>query len=476
MRKTGIILVLLMLFAAASYAADPPAAQAIPGGTLAPDDVTAGMYFWGYGVKRDYARAMQLWHKTADKGDALASFNIGAMYQDGWGVPRDLVEAMKWFRRAAYLGNPNAQRNMGEVYGGGWGVKQDFAEATRWYDRAAGQGDYIAQFTMGDLYAKGEGGLKQDYAQALLWFNLAAGAKKNNAEGSAAYNSVENFDPTIVAFAAKQRDTIVAKATADQASQAQRLVAAWKPTSYQLFTGKANPADVIEESAAAIAFHDYQVARQLLLPLADRGNAQAQEMVGTLYAIGADGANKNYASAMEWYQNAAKQGNARAEVAIGWMYENGWGVRRDQVEAVKWYRKAAEQGNDVAQRNIGNAYAGGWAGVKQDYAEAAKWYTQAANQGDYVAQYTLGGMYAEGKPGVNQDNVQALMWLTLAGATLRDADKYDFTFIDIFDGSIVEYARKQKDALAAKMPQDQVTRAQSLVAGWKQSHGSAAGP
>ncbi len=34
---------------------------------------------------------------------------------------------------------------------------------------------------------------------------------------------------------------------------------------------------------------------------------------------------------------------------LGWMYENGRGVRRDRVEAVRWYRLAAEQGDDDAK-------------------------------------------------------------------------------------------------------------------------------
>ena len=37
------------------------------------------------------------------------------------------------------------------------------------------------------------------------------------------------------------------------------------------------------------------------------------------------------------------QGNAEAQINLGVLYANGWGVAQDYVEALKWYRKAADQ-------------------------------------------------------------------------------------------------------------------------------------
>jgi TPR repeat protein len=44
----------------------------------------------------------------------------------------------------------------------------------------------------------------------------------------------------------------------------------------------------------------------------------------------------------------ANQGNAEAQMQLGWMYYSGEGVPRNYVESHKWYRKAAEQGNKDA--------------------------------------------------------------------------------------------------------------------------------
>src|SRR5229473_1429489 len=49
----------------------------------------------------------------------------------------------------------------------------------------------------------------------------------------------------------------------------------------------------------------------------------------------------DYASAALWYQKAADQGYARALINLGFLYEQGLGVTKDQANALKLYRKAA---------------------------------------------------------------------------------------------------------------------------------------
>ena len=105
---------------------------------------------------------------------------------------------------------------------------------------------------------------------------------------------------------------------------------------------------------------------------------------------------------------AAKQGNAKAQVNLGLMYEQGQGVRQDYAQAVQWYRRAAEQGYADAQVNLGLMYANGQ-GVRQDYTQAVQWCRRAAEQGHAGAQFNLGVMYAEGR-GVRQDLALAQEW------------------------------------------------------------------
>jgi TPR repeat protein len=140
---------------------------------------------------------------------------------------------------------------------------------------------------------------------------------------------------------------------------------------------------------------------------AEKGDAEAQFKLGYLYDLGR-GVVKDEAEAVNWYRKAADQGYANAQAGLGRMYSNGLGVAKDEVEALKWYRKSADQGNPFAQVSLGLAYELG-SGVAKDEAESVKWYRKAADQGFGPAQSNLGNMYAEGKS-VTRDEAEAVKW------------------------------------------------------------------
>ncbi len=87
----------------------------------------------------------------------------------------------------------------------------------------------------------------------------------------------------------------------------------------------------------------------------------------------------DYATVVRELRPLAEQGDANAQNNLGNMYDYGQGVPRDDAKAVKWYRKAAEQGNAGAQYNLGVMYGNGQ-GVPQDYAQAHMWYNLAASR------------------------------------------------------------------------------------------------
>ena len=73
--------------------------------------------------------------------------------------------------------------------------------------------------------------------------------------------------------------------------------------------------------------------------------AAAEAAVADAFQIGMDAYNRgDLILAMEWFRKAAEQGEARAQMKLGLMYQTGGGVAQDDKEAVKWYRKAAENG------------------------------------------------------------------------------------------------------------------------------------
>lgn len=121
----------------------------------------------------DFKKAYELWLDEAEKGDASAQTNVGALYAAGQGVPRDDREAAKWFHLAAAQGDTKAQTNLGALYAVGQGVPRDEQEAAKWFHMAAAQGNAKAQSYLGVLYSRGSG-VKQDDQEAAKWFHMAA--------------------------------------------------------------------------------------------------------------------------------------------------------------------------------------------------------------------------------------------------------------------------------------------------------------
>src|SRR5215471_765837 len=73
--------------------------------------------------------------------------------------------------------------------------------------------------------------------------------------------------------------------------------------------GTGTPAGPIEDATAAVERRDLATALQLLRPLAERGNADAQMKLGFLYVAGG-GIPQDYAAAVKWFHLAADQGQA----------------------------------------------------------------------------------------------------------------------------------------------------------------------
>jgi len=85
--------------------------------------------------------------------------------------------------------------------------------------------------------------------------------------------------------------------------------------------------------------NDNATALQYYLLAADKGDANAEYMVGFYYKTGKL-VEKNTTMALIWYKKAADRGVAEAQKAIGKMFEEGDGVIRDRVMAEMCYARS----------------------------------------------------------------------------------------------------------------------------------------
>jgi len=140
-------------------------------------------YVKGHGVPQDYATARGWFEKAAAQGDRLAQSYLGFLYQTGRGVPQDYTQARQWYEKAAAQGDRLAQSSLGVLYALGLGVPQDYATARQWYEKAAAQGDRLAQVALGYLYVEGKG-VPKDEIKGVEWIRKAAEQGDANGQDS----------------------------------------------------------------------------------------------------------------------------------------------------------------------------------------------------------------------------------------------------------------------------------------------------
>lgn len=100
-------------------------------------------------------------------------------------------------------------------------------------------------------------------------------------------------------------------------------------------------------------FGEYDKAVEKWLPLLEQNFPEAQASMGWLYQAGL-GVKKNESLAFELYMKAAKQNNAIAQNNLGVMYENAIAIDKDLDMAKYWYQRSAEQGYRFGEYNLAN--------------------------------------------------------------------------------------------------------------------------
>lgn len=118
---------------------------------------------------------------------------------------------------------------------------------------------------------------------------------------------------------------------------------------FAAFLAGASPAVAdIEAARDLMEAGRFQEAMIAFLPAARSGNADAEELIGVMYALGL-GVERDDVRAFEWYLRAAMKGHPGAQSGVGWYYEVGRGMPApDLVRAYMWYVLSAIGGDPDA--------------------------------------------------------------------------------------------------------------------------------
>ncbi len=190
----------------------------------------------------------------------------------------------------------DVQFKIGQLYENGSKLTpQNYVKAFAWYGDAAEKGDINAQLKLAEMYAKGKG-VHQDLEVAFVLYRTLA------SQG----NDVAQYALGEMYFAGQ--------------GVAQNIV-----TGLDLLQKSAN------QDNAEAAFALGNVYAKGFGEDADEQNILSDE--GVVYSNMEEGISQNYKRSAAWYLQAATQGHADAQAALGMMYFEGKGVKSNDFTA-----------------------------------------------------------------------------------------------------------------------------------------------
>ena len=348
----------------------------------------ADAYLKGKGVKRSFQDAALWLEKVAQAGDAQAQYQLAHLYLEGKGVSKSDENAAEWLSKAAKNGNLNAEQELALCYRDGRGVPQSNEKYYAWIEKNADNEKAETLLDLAKAFYAGDG-VTKDVNKAKFW------AQKATKKGS---------------------------------HEADFLLATWM---YEI-----NPSN--------------PEAIQRLIQVAEKGDADAQAIIGESYLNGR-GVEQSESKAIEYFEKAATKGNPTAlyHLANFYFYGNSPIIGKFPKKALDYYTQAATKGNVDAQKQLAVCLYNGiggttsqrdafnWIlksvnanptpitennlavcyltgnGARTSASQALELFQKAADAGDVTAQYNLGALLLE-EP--QQDIKKAFKYLEKAAA------------------------------------------------------------
>ena len=276
-----------------------------------------------------YAEKFQRYMALAERGHPRSQYQVGYQYWWGFGVEKSKSEARLWYIKAANNGFATAANDLGKMYEEGDSVVKSSSEAFKWYMRGAELGHADAMSSVSGHYYRGDG-VPKSMTSAAYWAKESRDA--GNPVGGMMFTSIQKDYPDAVANMSKGSSGLATASTIPppQASAPQLIAAS--------------------EGFAAFENGNYARARSILLPHAENGNGDAQNVIGILYLDGL-GVTANDATAASWFRKAANIGNPAGLYHLGAMvyYQRTGGGVDPYGTAKSMLERAAGQGSAPAR-------------------------------------------------------------------------------------------------------------------------------
>ncbi len=174
---------------------------------------------------------------------------------------------------------------------------------------------------------------------------------------------------------------LAARLGSDSGKKAVARLTKQKPVKKKRFSSKpGSRSQMYLEAGAARRDGDFDVAYEILKPMAAKKDTRAMMMLASLLYQEGRGDKKNVKEAFELYLTLANSGSHQAQMMLSGMYRWGAGVKKNLPEAVRLLKESTKNGNRYAPHHLAVMYERG-VGVPKDKEKALKLYKLSADRG-----------------------------------------------------------------------------------------------
>ncbi len=263
----------------------------------------------------EFTQSREIAAPLAEAGDADAQHLLGYIYENGLGVPRDMARALAYYSKAANQGQADSQYALGDLAFTGDGVKRNLERAAGWYKLAAGRSHAGAKAQLGVMYAQGLF-FPKDIQKAIEYFEQAAAASDADAQ--------YNLGAIYLTGQGKPQGYAMAARLFEQAAEQGHALSQFNLA--LLYDSELLGAPKPEKTA------------RWMRAAATEGMPDAMVAMGLLTHEGRAGAGEEVAA--DWFERAAKAGNAQGQFLFAVALSEGDGRTKDARQALVWVERA----------------------------------------------------------------------------------------------------------------------------------------
>ena len=268
-----------------------------------------------YYDRGEYGNALLLFNEAfkLDKSITDAPYMIGICYYKA----NNYDKAIEWFTYAANRGDADSNYHLGLCYEEGKGVEMDKNKALDYYEKAAGSNKKAAQRA-----------------------EVLRNASKSSGRGALEHETERNIsDGSVQDVAAIREATARKKQIEEQNARVNGTV----PLPVETQPENADPN--IRAAEAYMKQNNFSAAIREYEKAANNGSIEAMLILGDMYRDGRGVNVEDFKKAGEWYSMALNKGCSDAAIRLGDLEKK----KGSEKKAWEWYENAAKIGNAEGQ-------------------------------------------------------------------------------------------------------------------------------